>query len=239
MVLVSFRPRGYPQIFAEGDIDKFLRATVAQSTFSLVQPSLCEGSFVVHPSFAQNPNHTINKWEHVRTAELQMPLGRVSWWHGIKDKFLRGQTLGMGLDYFWAEKLNFEQHCAIFDGVCAFHPERPEGHRTGRDCPECNPNVPRTPEINAANAERFGFVLEKNARDYEKYFKRYRRVYKPLVGPKACMVACGPDPAKCLGATDVSMCKGLLSPKCAPASAAPPFGGRWQRDGLPHSVRPV
>lgn len=75
--------------------------------------------------------------------------------------------------------------------------------------------MPRTPEINAKNSERFGFAIEKDARDYEKYFKRFRRVYKPLRGPKACMAACGPDTAKCLGATDVALCQGLTSPKCA------------------------
>lgn len=47
---------------------------------------------MVHPSFAQSPNHTVNEWEHVRTVELQMPLGRVGWWHSIKEKFLRGQA---------------------------------------------------------------------------------------------------------------------------------------------------
>ena len=107
------------------------RAAPAQEVFSLVQPALCEGGFVVHPSFGQNPAHGAYPWSHVRTAELQMPLGRVAWWDSITDKFLAGQTLGMGMDYFWAESLGYQQRCAVYDAVCAVHPARPPGHRTG------------------------------------------------------------------------------------------------------------
>ena len=153
------RRRRRPQSFAPGAIDAFLGAVTSQSSFDLVQPAVCEGSFVVHPSFGQHPNHTAQRWEHVRTVELQQPLGRLSWWAAVREKFIRGQTLGMGIDYFWAESIGFEMRTAVFDGVCARHADRPPGHRTGRDCPECNPNVPRTPLINEANAAKFGYAV--------------------------------------------------------------------------------
>ena len=47
-----------------------------QSTFGLLQPSLCEGAFVVHPSLGQCPlQHRHGRpWSHIRAAELQARL---------------------------------------------------------------------------------------------------------------------------------------------------------------------
>ena len=48
-------------------------------------------------------------------ARMQMPLGRMAWWDAIREKYLRGQQYGMGMDLAWTAPVGRELSTALVD----------------------------------------------------------------------------------------------------------------------------